>query len=157
MRGDTLTVPDFGAEVAQWWEKIQPEWRRSKQDLPQSRNQWSYILSGGSKGAFLVILCLAWWDRAYERHLEKQKKARRAEANAAGITANFDDLPDHNAEWLNIVNDVAFVMQKARDSDIPTRGAPSPGRKGKRKHQDDSATSEQAPTVKRSSRKKSKV
>ena len=109
-RGDTLTVPDFGAEVAKWWGTIQPEWRRSKQEPPQSPSRWSYILSGGSKGAFLVILCLAWWDRAYERHLEKQKEARRVAAEAAGIVASFDDLPDHNAAWLNVVNDVAFVM-----------------------------------------------
>ena len=104
-----------------------------------------------------MILCLAWWDRAYERHLEKQKKARWAEAEAAGIIANFDDLLDHDAEWLNTVNDVAFVMRKARDCDILTQGVPSPSHKGKRKHQEDSATSEQMPAAKRSLRKRSKV
>ena len=156
-RGDTLAVPGFGAEVAKWWERIQPEWRRSKQDLPQSRSKWSYILSGGSKGVFLVILCLAWWDRAYERHLEKEKEARRAEAKAAGIIVNFDDLPDHDAEWLKIVNDVGFVMEQAQNCDIPTRGMPSPSRKGKRKYQEDPTTPEQAQVVKRSSRKRPKV
>lgn len=156
-RGDTLTVPDIGAEVAKWWRTIQPEWRRSRRDSPESPSQWAYILSGGSKGAFLIILCLAWWDRAYERHLEKQKKARQVEAETAGGTAKFDDLPDHDAEWLGIVNDVAFVMQKARNCNIPTRGMPGPGREGKRKRQDDSVPSKQAPTVTRSSRKKAKV
>ena len=92
-----------------------------------------------------MILCLAWWDRAYGRHLEKQKEARR------------DDLSYHDVEWLKIVNDVAFVMQNARGCEIPTRGMPSPSRKGKRKYQEDSGTSEQAPATKRSSRKRSKV
>ena len=156
-RGDTLVVPDFGAEVTEWWEKIQPEWRRSKRDPPQDPNRWSYILSGGSKGAFLVILCLAWWDRSYERHIGEQKRARQVEAEAGGVTATFDDLPDHDAGWLNIVNDVAFVMQKARDCAIPARGAPSPSRGGKRKREEDPVISQEAPAVKRTSRKRSKV
>ena len=138
--------------MAKWWKRIQPEWRDSKQDLPESPGQWAYILSGGSKGAFLVILCLAWWDRAYERHLEKQKKARRVEAEAAGVIANFDDLPDHDAQWLDIVNDVTFVMSKAQHCDIPR-----PGRGGKRKRQNDSVTPQQAPAVAHGSRKKAKV
>jgi len=151
-RGDTLMVPDFGAEVAEWWEKIQPEWRRSKRNPPQGPNRRSYVLSGGSKGVFLVILCLAWWDRAYERQVEEQKRTRQAEAEAGGVIATFDDLPDHNAGWLDIVNDVTFIMQKARDCAIPI---PSCG--GKRKHQEDPVTPQQAPAAKRSSRKKAKV
>jgi hypothetical protein len=164
-RGDTLTLPDFGTEVAGWWEELQPEWRSSKQDLPQNPNEWSYILSGGSKGAFLVIMCLAWWDRAYERRMAKQKRARRAKAEAAGVTASFDDLPDHDAEWLSIVNDVAFVMQKARDSAIPTRAMPSPApptratpdSSRKRKRQEGPVTPQRVQTVKRSSRKRTKA
>ena len=156
-RGDTLIAPDFGAEVAGWWKSIQPEWRRSKPDSPEGPNPWSYILSGGSKGAFLVVLCLAWWDRSHERHIEEQKAARRAEAEAGGVATNFDDLPDHDAGWLSVVNDVTFVMQKARDCIIPTRGAPSPSRGGKRKRQEDLVTSQQVPSVKRSSRKGTKV
>ena len=139
--------------MAKWWDAIQPEWRCSEQDLPQNPNGWSFILSGGSKGAFLLILCLAWWDRAHEWHLKKQREARRAEAETDGITANFDDLPDHDAEWLNIVNDVAFVMQKARDSTIPARKTVTSGSgsREKRKRQEEPETS-QRPT-KRSSRK----
>lgn len=155
--GDTLTVPDFGTEVIEWWEKIQPEWRRSKRDPPQDLNQWSYILSGGSKGAFLVILCLAWWDCSYGQHLEEQKRAHQAEAEASGVTATFDDLPDHDVKWLKIVNDVAFVMQKARGCAIPAQGSASPSRGGKRKRQEDPVISQQAPTVKKSSRKRTKV
>jgi len=120
-RGEVLAVPKFGTEVAKWWGEIQPEWRRSVHDLPQSVDQWSYILSGGSKGAFILILCLAWWDRAHGRHLE-QRRTIRTEAEAAGAATSFDDLPDHDAEWLKIVNDVAFVMRKAQDSQIPGRG-----------------------------------
>lgn len=126
--------------MIEWWKAIQPEWRRADQDPPQSPTTWSYILSGGSKGVFLIILCLAWWDRAYTRHLEEEKNARQAEAKAAGVTANFDDLPDHDAEWLEIVDDVAFVMGEARHCDIPTRGVPSPSRKAKRKRETEPAT-----------------
>ena len=132
---------------------IQPEWRRSKQDLPQSTSQWSYILSGGSKGAFLVILCLAWWDRAYGRHLE-ERKARQGRAKATGVTTGSGDLPAHDAQWLDIVNDVAFVMLKARDCGLPGREVSSPGRRAKRKRQKDGATPQQVPAVRR---KRSKV
>ena len=152
-RGDTLTIPEFGTEVAKWWDRIQPEWRHSEQDLPQNLNQWAYILSGGSKGAFLVILCLAWWDCAHKRHVEKEKEVRRVEAGATGVTTNFGDLPDHDVKWLKVVNDVAFVMQKARDCAIPTRGVLSPSHRGKRKRQEDLVAAEQAPATKRSSRK----
>lgn len=134
-RGDCLTLPGFGVEVINWWKKIQPEWRGTNPDPPQTSGQWSYILSGGSKGAFLLILCLAWWHRAYERHLESQKERRRTEAKATGVTARFDDLPDHDAEWLEIVKDVAFVMRRAQGSEVPTKGLPSPSRRVKRKRE----------------------
>ena len=66
------------------------------------------------------------------------------------------DLPDHDAQWLTIVNDVAFVMRNARDCDIPGREMPSTSRKGKRKRQDEAAPQQMSAT-KRSSRKRSKV
>ena len=118
--GDTLVIPEFGAEVAKWWERIQPEWCHSEQDLPQNLNQWAYILSGGSKGIFLVILCLAWWDHAHERHVEKEKEVCWVEVEATGVTANFSDLLDHDAKWLKVVNNVVFIMQRAWDCAIPT-------------------------------------
>lgn len=58
----------------------------------------------------MLILCLAWWDRAHERYLKGQKEA--------GVS---NGIPDHDADWLRVVNDVAFVMRKARDSDIPVK------------------------------------
>lgn len=86
--------------------------------------------------------------------MEQQREARQAEAKAAGTAANFDGLLDHNADWLDIVNDVAFVMRKARDCNVPTRGMPSPSRGAKRKRQDNS---QHVPAVRTSSRKKSRV
>lgn len=50
--------------------------------------------------------------------MDSQKEARRG---ASGVAADFSDLPDHDADWLRVVNDVAFVMGKARDSDIPAK------------------------------------
>ena len=85
--------------------------------------------------------------------MEKEKEVCWVEAGAAGVTANFGDLPDHDIKWLKVVNDVAFVMQKARDCAIPTRGVPSPSCRGKRKCQEDPVAAEQAPATKRSSRK----
>ena len=130
-RGDSLAVPGFGVEVTNWWKRIQPEWRCANKEPPQNPTGWSYILSGGSKGAFLVIMCLAWWDRAYARHREEES-ARRIRTEVSGV-ANFDDLPDHDKEWLDIVDDVAFVMEMAKNCEIPTRGLPSPSRRAKRK------------------------
>ena len=68
----------------------------------------------------MLILCLAWWDHAYGRYLEEQKTLG-TEGEAAGASGSFNDLLDHNTEWLKIVNDLAFVMEKARDSQIPGR------------------------------------
>ena len=139
-RGDSLTLPDFGIEVTNWWKRIQPEWRQTEQDPPRTPDRWSYILSGGSKGAFLLILCLAWWRRAYEQYLESQKETRRVEAKATGAVARLDDLPDHDAEWLEIVNDLVFVMGRAQIGEVPTKGMPSPSHRVKRKRGAESPT-----------------
>ena len=66
---------------------------------------------------FLFVMCLAWWDRAHTCYLEEEKNTRRIEAEAAGVTANFNNLPDHDVEWLKTVNDVTFVMERAQDCD----------------------------------------
>ena len=146
-RGDSVTVPGFGVEVAGWWRTVQPEWRRSGQDLPQDSTQWSYVLSGGSKGMFLVVMCLAWWDRAYARYLEEEKDARKIKARAAGIPPSFDDLPDHDPEWLNVVNDVTFVFGKAQGSDVPGRGTLTPSRRAKRQRETEPTASRKKPKV----------
>ena len=130
-----------------WWRTIQPEWRRSGQNPPQGPTEWSYILSGGSKGLFLVIMCLAWWDRAHARYLEEEKDARKIEARAGGVPPNFDNLPDHDPEWSRIVDDVAFALGKAQACSIPGRGVSTPSHRAKRQR-------ETEPTP---SRKKSKV
>ena len=95
-----------------------------------------------------MILCLAWWDRAYGRHLE-EGKARRARAKATGVTTGSEDLPAHDAQWLDIVNDVAFVMLKARDCSLPGREVSNPNRRAKRKHQEDAETPQQVAAVRR--------
>ena len=98
----------------------------------------------------MIIMCLAWWDRAHAWYLEEVKNAHRIEAEVVGRTANFDDLPDHDAEWLDIVNDVAFVMDKAQNCDVPTRGMPSPGCRTKRKLETEPSTPRKKPTVRSS-------
>ena len=109
-------------------------------------------------------MCLAWWDHAHARYLEEEKNAHQIEAEAAGVTANFDNLPDHNVEWLKTVNDVTFVMERAQHRDIPTRGMPSPSCKVKRKRETEpvtprkkreteSVTPQKKPVVKASSSK----
>jgi hypothetical protein len=155
-RGNTLTVPSFGTEVIEWWGNIQPEWRRAEQDPPLGPGTWSYILSGGSKGVFLVLMCLAWWDHAYARYLEEEMNTRRRVAEVAGAAADFGDLPGHNMEWLKIVDDLAFVMEKAQVCDIPGREMQSPSGGVKRKRETESvATRKKA--VRASSSKKSKA
>ncbi|KAF9777388.1 hypothetical protein BJ322DRAFT_1025784 [Thelephora terrestris] len=142
-RGDRLTVPDFGEEVAGWWKEIQPEWRSAAQSPSQSRTTWSYILSGGSKGVFLVVMCLAWWDRAHARYLETMEETS-------------DGLPEHDADWLRIVEDFTFVMEKAR-SDI-SEGMPGPSCGPKRKREQEPATPRKKPAARStSSRTRSKA
>jgi len=115
---------------------IQPEWRWTGEDPPQGSSTWSYVLSGGSKGAFLIILCLAWWDRAYTRSLEEK-------GAAGGVNTN---IPHHDPEWLKVVEDVAFVMEKARGCKVPTRGVPSTDRTAKRKRETEPADSRKKAT-----------
>ena len=148
-RGDSLTVPSIGVEVAKWWGNIQPQWRRDGEDPPPGASTWSYILSGGSKGAFLVIMCLAWWGRAHARYLKEEISTRRIDAEATGLPANFDDLADYDAGWLKVVGDVAFVMEKAQRCDIHVEEVPA-----KRKREADPTS---PPRKKSASRKRSKA
>ena len=122
--------------MAGWWERIQPGWRGAGEDPPQGTSTWSYILSGGSKGAFLIIMCLAWWGRAHSRYREENGTADGASA-----------IPDHDPEWLKTIKDVTFVMESAQHCNIPTRGAPSPSRTAKRKHEAEPATPRKKSTV----------
>jgi len=72
--------------MSTWWGSIQPPWRYKDEYPRDSRKDYSYILAGGKKGVFLLILCLAWWDRAYGRGIEVEKARRREAARAAGNT-----------------------------------------------------------------------
>lgn len=95
----------------------------------------------------MIIMCLAWWNRAHERYLKDEKAARKIVAGAAGVLPNFSDLPDHDPKWLNVVNDVAFVMKCAQDCDVPT------SRGTKRKCEVQPATPRKKPAVRTAPRK----
>jgi len=126
-KGDSVTLPKFGEEMSTWWTGIQPKWRYKNESSPDNKNDYSFILAGGKKGIFLLILCLAWWDRAYGRDLEKEKARRREAARTAGkdgVALNFNDLREHEAAWFNIVNDLIFVMELARGWPLPGENTP---------------------------------
>ena len=125
LRGDDLTVPGFGEEVVAWWQAIQPDWRRAGKEPPHGPTTWSYILSGGSKGTFLIVMCLVWWHQAHLRYLESARGPRHTHAEAS-----YFDLPDHDTKWSELVKDLTFVMEKAQSCDIPT-----PKEKRKREHE----------------------
>lgn len=58
--------------------------------------------------------------------MEREKAERRAAAQAAGkedTTLDFGDLPDHDISWFNIVNDLIFVLEHAKDLPVPIREA----------------------------------
>ena len=138
-------MPSFCEEVELWWSGIQPEWRY-RNETPES--DYSYILAGGQKGVFLFILCLAWWDRAYGRDMEREKAERHAAAQTAGkdtTNLDFSNIPDHNYSWFNIVNDLIFTLERAKDLPVPIKDktatkrkeqtaeeSPSPRKKGKK-------------------------
>ena len=130
-KGDSIVLSEFGEEVSAWWMSIQPEWRY-KNELPTNNaNNYSYILAGGKKGIFLLILCLAWWDRAHGREMEKEKVRRHETARAAGkddTTLELGDLLDHEYRWFNIVNDLIFVLELAQGG--PVTGENAPGAMG---------------------------
>lgn len=123
-------LPEFGKEVMLWWASIQPEWRHQVDTSPNNHD-YSYILAGGKKGVFLLILCLAWWDRAFGKNLDGVKTERRVAAQAAAkdeATLDFSDLPIHDADWLKIINDLIFVLELAQGWPVPTKGTPeTPG------------------------------
>jgi hypothetical protein len=121
---DSVALPVFGNEVAAWWSSLQPEWRQKDELSPNDQNNYSYILAGGKKGVFLLILCLAWWDKAHGRDVEKEK-ARRCDAAKAGMgktALNLDNLLTHETKWLEIVNDLLFVMELAQAWPVPGEG-----------------------------------
>lgn len=131
-KGDTVALPDFGNEVAAWWFGIQPEWRYKNELKSNDRKDYSYILAGGKKGVYLLILCLAWWDNAHGRGLEEERAKHRegARTNMGSTPPNFDDLLDHDCKWFNIVNDLLFVLELAQAWPVPegplvAAGAPS--------------------------------
>ena len=39
------------------------------------------------------------------------------------VTLDFGDLPDHDISWFNIVNDLIFVLEHAKDLPVPIREA----------------------------------
>ena len=124
-KGDSVTLPEFGDEVALWWGSIQPNWRYKDEYPPDPLKDYSFILAGGKKGVFLLILCLAWWDREFGRGREKEKVRRREAARTAGrdvTTLNFDDLCEHDSKWFNILNDLIFVMEHAQRWPVPGDG-----------------------------------
>jgi hypothetical protein len=100
---------------------LQPEWRH--ENSPDDPKDYSYILAGGKKGVYLLILCLAWWDKAYGRDLEIEKGRRRDVAKTGKTTLILDDLQDHDTKWLEIVNDLLFVMELAQAWPVPGEGS----------------------------------
>jgi len=124
-KGDSVALPEFGDEVSCWWSSLQPKWRYKEESPPYGRKDYSYILAGGKKGVYLLILCLAWWDRAHGRNLEEERAKRREAARRAGTdeaATDFGDLHDHEYKWFNIVNDLIFVLELAQGWPIPGEG-----------------------------------
>lgn len=115
-------MPEFGDEMMGWWLGLQPKWRYKEEQFPDVQRDYSYILSGGKKGAFLLVLCLAWWDRAHGRNLANEKAKRLEAAKAAGMNeaaTDFSDLYDHEYKWFNILNDLISVMELAQGCPVP--------------------------------------
>ena len=124
-KGDSVALPGFGDKVSAWWSSLQPEWCYKDESSSENPKDYSYILAGGKKGVYLLILCLAWWDRAYGRNMEQEKARHREAARAAGIddtALNFEDLHEHEYRWFNIVNDLIFVMELAQGWPIAGEG-----------------------------------
>lgn len=119
-KGDSVRPLELGDEVWDWWAGLQPKWRYKEEEFPDVPKDYSFILAGGKKGIFLLILCLAWWDNAHGRELEGDMAERREAAKAAGATVDFGGLREHEPKWFNIVNDLIFVMELAQ-------GWPAPG------------------------------
>ena len=121
-------MPVISDEMTRWWYGLQPKWRYKEDQFPDIQKDYSFILAGGKKGVFLLILCLAWWDRAHGRSVEKEKAKRLEAARASGMdkaTTDFSDLYDHEPKWFNIVNDLISVMDAAQS--WPAPGESSPG------------------------------
>ena len=126
-KGDSIELPGFGEEVSAWWGSIQPEWRYKDERAASARNDYSYILAGGRKGVFLLVLCLAWWDRAHGKDMEREIARRRETARADGkddATLDYGDLLEHEYKWFNIVNDLITVLEFAQGSPVPCEGTP---------------------------------
>ena len=125
-KGDSVVLEDFSDEMSTWWSSIQPKWRYKNEYPPDGTKDYSYILAGGKKGIYLLILCLAWWDQAYGQKMKEEKSRCREAARASGTddtTLNFDDLHLHEHRWFNIINDLIYVMDLAQGWPVPGEGA----------------------------------
>lgn len=123
----SIALPKFSEEVVAWWVSIQPDWRYTEAEFsPGNPQDYSYILAGGKKGLFLLILCLAWWDRAYGRDIERVKTSCRQVVGSGTDrdTLNFDDLRDHEPKWFNLVSDLIRVMEHAQACPLPNESSP---------------------------------
>lgn len=126
-KGDSIVLPEFGEQVALWWTSIQPDWRYKDECSPGNNNDYSYVLAGGKKGIFLIILCLAWWDREYARNLERKKAERHAAVPGAAendTTLVPGNPSDHDPSWFNILNDLIFVLELAQGWPVPAKDSP---------------------------------
>lgn len=123
-KGNSVALPEFGDEVALWWSSIQPKWRYKEGHFPDVQKDYSYILAGGKKGVFLLVLCLAWWDRAHGQIIGTEKTKRREAVGTGEAAIGPSSLRDHDSKWFNIVNDLIFVMEIAQGWPIPGGSTP---------------------------------
>ena len=122
-KGDSITLPDFGDEMVAWWGSVQPKWRYKNEYPPDCQKDYSFILAGGKKGVYLLILCLAWWDREYGRNLEKERvRLAGRGARKDDTTLDSNELLIHEYKWFNIVNDLICVMELAQGWPVPGDG-----------------------------------
>lgn len=118
-KGDSVQLPQFGNEVEDWWRGLQPKWRFAGRGGADQPNDYSYVLAGGKKGIFLLIMCLAWWDLAYGQDLARERVRHHQAAVTEATAPTLDDLRDHDIKWFNIVSDLTDVMKLAKAWPVP--------------------------------------
>ncbi|KAJ7059933.1 hypothetical protein C8F01DRAFT_989050, partial [Mycena amicta] len=83
-------VKSFGQAIEAWWRAINPVWRRPK-DPKEKMNRkgngpWVELEWPGPNGFLGVLICLKWWAEKLEKPVE-------------------------DAEWVDIVEDVTWVLE----------------------------------------------
>ncbi|KAJ7350071.1 hypothetical protein DFH08DRAFT_667128, partial [Mycena albidolilacea] len=82
---DIKDVVRFAGEWQNWWQDINPVWRKVKLPMPREDGPWMFLDLPGQNGFLNVLIGLKWWR---------------------------ERLDEESQEWRDAVADVSWVLKR---------------------------------------------